>query len=124
MEKSLVEKREQLVTKYHELRKLLLTIEDSLVLRIAFEEVFNEPQQIQVEPKIKPVETVLDQRIHKLREMRLSSGIGQEKASIAVGKVPSFVGRLEAGKIKRLDKPTENKLIQLYTSRKEDEHEN
>jgi hypothetical protein len=122
MEKSLVEKREQLVIKYHEVRKLLKLIDHDMVLRLAFEEVFSE-EQPQGEPQIRPVETVLDQRIHKLREMRLSSGIGQEKASIAIGKVPSFVGRLEAGKIKRLDKPTENKLIQLYSAKKEEHKE-
>lgn len=121
MEKHLVEKQEALIAKYRELKKILLSLESEMVIRIAFAEVFSQ-EQVEGEPKIKPVESELDQRVHNLRELRLKAGIGQEKASIAIGKVPSFIGRLESGKIVRLDKPTENKLIALYTAKKSDEH--
>ena len=121
MEKNLADKQEQLIKVFKQLTEALPRLQTEEVLRMSFTYVFARETEAAV-PPVPPVpkeEKKQDPRIAVLRELRLRSGMGQEKASVAIGKGRTFVLRMESGKA-ILDKITEKKLLELYKKQQEE----
>jgi predicted transcriptional regulator len=79
---------------------------------MAFAYVFSD-RDVDVETVINVPNGHLPPEVVALRELRLKSGLSQEKASVAIGKAKTYVLRVETGKA-ILDKQTEKKLMELY----------
>lgn len=119
MEKNLLGKQEEFLKTYRGLKSAMPLLETEQLIKMTFAYVFRETETLSDAVK-KPVDESLQERVHTLRELRLKANISQEKASKEVGKVPSFIGRLESGAIKRLDTHTEKKLLALYKKLEEE----
>lgn len=121
MEKNLLEKQNLFLSTFKGLQQAMPALEVEQLIKMTFAYVFrDEEEETPLEPHISPSERVLDQRVVALREYRLRVGTGQEKASKLLGKVPSYISRLEAGIIKRLDKAMEHKILNLYKKLEEE----
>ena len=118
MEKNLADKQEQLIKVFKQLTEALPRLQTEEVLRMSFTYVFARETEAAV-PPVPKEEKKQDPRIAVLRELRLRSGMGQEKASVAIVKVRTFLLRMESGKA-ILDKITEKKLLELYKKQAEE----
>lgn len=115
MEKNLESKQEQLIKTFKLLTDAMPLLQTEEAIRMSFAYVFTrEP-----EPTITPVGTNQDPRVAVLKELRLRSGVSQEKASLGIGKAKTFVLRLETGKAS-IDKSTEKKLMDFYKKQEEE----
>lgn len=113
------QQQEQLIKKFNDLKHILINTPEEKVLRYAVEEVFNDNRD--TEPsEIKPVQRPLAPHVGTLRAQREKLGISQKTASKGIGKLSDWVGRLENGKIKKLDKVTEKKLLEFYKKKEEE----
>ena len=115
MEKNLAEKQEQLVNVFKKLSEAMPLLQDEERIRMAFTYVFTrEPEEV-----VSRIEKNHDPRVSVLRELRLRSGLSQEKASTSIGKGKTFILRMETGKA-LLDNQTEKKLLELYKKQQEE----
>lgn len=113
------QQQEQLIKKFNDLKHILINTPEEKVLRYAVEEVFNDNRDTE-QSEIKPVQRHLAPHVATLREYRIKLGISQKTASKGIGKGEDFVARLEQGKIKKLDKVTEKKLLEFYKKKEEE----
>jgi len=109
MEKNLADKQEKVIKVFKQLTEALPKLQPEEILRMSFMYVFTR----ETDDTPPPAEKSIDPRAKVLRELRLRSGMGQEKASVSIGKGRTYVLRMESGKA-ILDKPTEKKLLDLY----------